>query len=128
MKPTGTKAVALTFDDGPDRTYTPRMLDLLKANGVKATFCLVGKQAKAYPELVRRIVAEGHTLCNHTYDHSLNLASEKRRRDMHSDAASAPTCDAEPRHPRRPHRVAVLPGAGRQLHQAPGDDRRTRWA
>jgi peptidoglycan/xylan/chitin deacetylase (PgdA/CDA1 family) len=70
---TGSPAVALTFDDGPDATYTPQMLDLLKAQGVKATFCLVGRQAHAFPQLVKRIVDEGHTLCNHTYNHPLDL-------------------------------------------------------
>ena len=89
LKTNGTKAVALTFDDGPDVTYTPRLLDLLKKEHVKATFCLIGYRAKAHPELVRRIVAEGHTLCNHTWDHSLNLAAKKKKGGAytHSDAA-----------------------------------------
>lgn len=78
MKTTGGPGVALTFDDGPDPVYTPKMLDLLKANGVKATFCLVGKQAKAYPSLVRRIVNEGHTLCDHTWAHSLEIGKQTK--------------------------------------------------
>ncbi len=69
--PSGT--VALTFDDGPQPVYTPQILDLLKAHHVKATFCIIGLQADKYPALVKRIVDEGHTLCNHTQNHDLKL-------------------------------------------------------
>jgi cellulose synthase/poly-beta-1,6-N-acetylglucosamine synthase-like glycosyltransferase/peptidoglycan/xylan/chitin deacetylase (PgdA/CDA1 family)/spore germination protein YaaH len=69
----GEHQVALTFDDGPDPKWTPQVLDLLKANGVKAAFFLVGVNAEKYPDLVRRIVAEGHEIGNHTYYHP-NLA------------------------------------------------------
>ena len=65
--------VALTFDDGPDPKWTPRILDILKAENVKAAFFLVGQNAEQYPDLVRRIVAEGHEIGNHTYYHP-NLA------------------------------------------------------
>jgi peptidoglycan/xylan/chitin deacetylase (PgdA/CDA1 family) len=71
---TGSNAVALTFDDGPDPVNTPKILDLLRANGVKATFCLVGFRARDNPDLVRRIAAEGHTLCNHSWQHLTDLA------------------------------------------------------
>lgn len=69
--PDGT--VALTFDDGPQPVYTPQILDLLKAHHVKATFCIIGLQADKYPALVKRIVDEGHTLCNHTQSHDVKL-------------------------------------------------------
>ena len=69
--------VALTFDDGPDPVHTPRMLDLLAAEHVKATFCVVGRNVAAYPALVKRIADEGHTLCNHTWRHSLTLGQQK---------------------------------------------------
>jgi peptidoglycan-N-acetylglucosamine deacetylase len=72
--PEADDAVALTFDDGPDPVQTPRILDLLAASGVKATFCLVGFRARDYPDLVRRIAAEGHTLCNHSWQHLFDLA------------------------------------------------------
>lgn len=62
------KVVALTFDDGP-KADTGRILDVLKQKNVKATFMLVGKQADAFPEMVRRIADEGHELGNHTYNH-----------------------------------------------------------
>jgi peptidoglycan-N-acetylglucosamine deacetylase len=65
--------VALTFDDGPDPEWTPEVLDILKAANVKAAFFLVGANAEKYPGLVRRIVAEGHEIGNHTYYHP-NLA------------------------------------------------------
>jgi peptidoglycan-N-acetylglucosamine deacetylase len=61
--------LAMTFDDGPSAEYTPRLLDLLKARHIKATFFLVGKNVQAHPELVRRILAEGHEIGNHTWDH-----------------------------------------------------------
>ena len=65
--------VALTFDDGPDPEWTPKILDILKAAKVKAAFFLVGVNAERYPNLVRRIVDEGHEIGNHTYYHP-NLA------------------------------------------------------
>jgi peptidoglycan-N-acetylglucosamine deacetylase len=67
------KTVALTFDDGPSPTHTPRVLDILDAHDVKATFCVVGANATAHPGLVRDIVARGHALCDHTATHDLHL-------------------------------------------------------
>src|SRR5438067_2520071 len=65
----GPHQIALTFDDGPDPKWTPKILDILKAENVKAAFFLVGARAEEYPNLVRRIVAEGHEIGNHTYYH-----------------------------------------------------------
>lgn len=62
------KVVALTFDDGP-KYDAGRILDILKAKGVKATFFVVGKQAEAFPELVKRMADEGHEIGDHTYNH-----------------------------------------------------------
>lgn len=76
LRTTGSSSVALTFDDGPDPVNTPRMLDLLRQYKIKATFCLVGVKAVAHPELVRRIVADGHTLCNHSWRHLLTLGRQ----------------------------------------------------
>lgn len=67
----GVKRIALTFDDGPDQLYTPQILDVLKANQVKATFFLLGKRAEANPNIVQRIVQEGHVIGNHSYSHPL---------------------------------------------------------
>lgn len=71
-------SVALTIDDGPDPHWTPQVLDLLAAQGVHATFCLIGQAVRAHPDLVRRIVAGGHTLCDHTESHDIRLPSRSR--------------------------------------------------
>jgi peptidoglycan/xylan/chitin deacetylase (PgdA/CDA1 family) len=65
--------IALTFDDGPNPAWTPRLLDLLANYGVHATFFLVGSHASSEPALVRRIVAAGHLIGNHSWSHP-NLA------------------------------------------------------
>ncbi|PLT47670.1 Peptidoglycan N-acetylglucosamine deacetylase [Paenibacillus pasadenensis] len=65
----GAKAVALTFDDGPDAATTVKILDILRKEKVKATFFVVGTQVKKYPEVMQRIVDEGHALGNHTTHH-----------------------------------------------------------
>lgn len=62
--------VALTFDDGPDATYTPQILEILQEKGVPATFFVVGKQIEEYPEMMKRIVDEGHALGNHSFTHA----------------------------------------------------------
>lgn len=64
------RKVYLTFDDGPNKVYTPQVLDILKQEKIKATFFVLGEEALKYPKLVKRIVAEGHTIGNHGYDHS----------------------------------------------------------
>ena len=72
---TGEGTVAyLTFDDGPGPA-TGQILDILAAKGVKATFCVVGQRVAENPDLVRRMVAKGHTLCNHSWDHPTGFAA-----------------------------------------------------
>ena len=61
--------LALTFDDGPDPEWTPKILDILKAEGVPATFFVIGESAEANPEIVQRTLAEGHDIGNHTFTH-----------------------------------------------------------
>lgn len=61
--------VAITFDDGPHVTNTPRLLDMLASRGIKATFFCVGTNVSRYPNIVRRIVADGHEMANHTWNH-----------------------------------------------------------
>lgn len=61
--------VALTFDDGPDPVWTPKILDVLKKESVPASFFIIGENGQANPNLVRRIVAEGHDIGNHTFTH-----------------------------------------------------------
>lgn len=63
------KKIAITFDDGPHPVLTPQILDILKKYGVKATFFVVGENVENYPEVVERIIAEGHEIGNHTHTH-----------------------------------------------------------
>lgn len=63
------RRIALTFDDGPNARRTPPLLDLLDQIGIPATFFIVGKQAAAYPDVVRRMARSGHHVENHTYNH-----------------------------------------------------------
>jgi len=67
---TGTKGILLTFDDGPDPTVTPQILEVLKKCKIKAVFFITGKKVAANPELVTKIVQDGHVVGNHTFNHS----------------------------------------------------------
>lgn len=97
--PRSKRAVALTFDDGPDPVHTPAVLDILAREGVHATFFLIGERAQAAPDLARRIADEGHDLGNHTWSHrSLWLCGpagtrgeiERGHRAIESAAGRAP--------------------------------------
>ncbi|GLX40825.1 hypothetical protein Sros01_68980 [Streptomyces roseochromogenus] len=66
-------AVAITIDDGPDPRWTPQVLQVLRQNHVKATFCMIGTNAQKYPELVRAVAADGHRLCDHSADHDVTM-------------------------------------------------------
>lgn len=61
--------VAMTFDDGPHPKHTPRLLDILKERGLKATFYVIGQNVVQFPEIMQRMVAEGHEIGNHSYTH-----------------------------------------------------------
>ena len=63
------KQIALTFDDGPNPTYTTKLLDGLRERGVHATFFLLGQNVEQYPEIVRTMHEDGHLIGNHTYHH-----------------------------------------------------------
>ncbi|MBC8125928.1 MAG: polysaccharide deacetylase family protein, partial [Gloeobacteraceae cyanobacterium ES-bin-144] len=63
--------IAMTFDDGPHPQNTPRLLDILRARNIKATFYVIGQSVNLYPQIVRRTVAEGHEMGNHTQTHRL---------------------------------------------------------
>lgn len=65
----GTKVIYLTFDDGPESENTPKILDILKENNVKATFFVVGTEVSKFPEILKRTYEEGHAIGNHTYTH-----------------------------------------------------------
>jgi peptidoglycan/xylan/chitin deacetylase (PgdA/CDA1 family) len=76
-RPRTNRTVALTFDDGPSPD-TPKILDVLRRNRVRATFCMLGNNAARYPALAKRVAREGHQVCNHTRDHA-NLARRPSR-------------------------------------------------
>ncbi len=67
--PAGCNSVSLTFDDGPHPEHTPRLLDALGEHGVAATFFVIGRRARRYSGLLRRIASEGHEVGNHTFSH-----------------------------------------------------------
>ena len=115
-------ALALTFDDGPDPEVTPRVLDLLAAHGISATFFVIGRNAERAPELIRRIRAEGHALGLHGYSHSRLFPCWSRARvraDLQRNAAlladltgeAPPTCFRPPMGLRNP----LIGGAVRDL-------------
>ncbi|MGW4465155.1 polysaccharide deacetylase family protein [Micromonospora sp. NPDC004704] len=105
---TGSGYVALTFDDGPNPQYTPQVLAELARHRVRATFCLVGELAAAYPELVRSIAAAGHSLCNHSWSHDPALGRRTKaaiRADLTrtNDAIRAAVPDARIAYYRQPY-------------------------
>lgn len=67
------RSLNITIDDGPDPTWTPKVLEVLKKQNAKAVFCMIGPQAKAHPDLVKQVVAAGHKLCDHTLDHDTGM-------------------------------------------------------
>jgi len=75
--------IAMTFDDGPHGVQTPRLLEMLKQRGIKATFYCVGQCVAEYPEIAKRIVEEGHEIANHSWSHpNLIPMSEASVRDQ----------------------------------------------
>ncbi|WP_009960504.1 polysaccharide deacetylase family protein [Verrucomicrobium spinosum] len=92
--------IAMTFDDGPHPTNTPRLLNMLKERNIKATFYVVGQLAREYPNIIRRILAEGHEIGNHTYTHPiLTKVSDDRIRKELGDTHKA-LVDIAGYHPR----------------------------
>jgi peptidoglycan/xylan/chitin deacetylase (PgdA/CDA1 family) len=102
-------AVALTIDDGPHPTWTPMVLDLLARYGVRATFSLIGEQARENRKLVRRIVRAGHGLCNHSMTHPqpFGVLGTAAIRSQVVDAQSA---------------IADAAGTEPELFRSPGGD------
>ncbi|MDK1389253.1 chitooligosaccharide deacetylase NodB [Sinorhizobium sp. 7-81] len=100
------RRVYLTFDDGPNPLFTPEILDLLAEHRVSATFFVIGAYAKQQPELIRRMVAEGHEVANHTMTH-LDLSTcglgEIEREILEANSAIRMACPGAPvRHMRAP--------------------------
>ncbi len=76
--------IALTFDDGPHKTLTPKLLDVLKSRNVRATFYVLGSLVQTHPDIARRIVAEGHEIANHSWTHPYfsRLSREAVQREL----------------------------------------------
>ncbi len=67
------RSILFRFDDGPDPVYTPKILDILKSEGIQALFAVMGRHAELYPEIIERMHGENHIICNHTYSHPYNI-------------------------------------------------------
>ncbi len=107
----GERVVALTFDDGPDPAHTPAILDLLEAADVRASFFLIGRRARAWPDVARRIAAAGHDVGNHSWSHrSLWLSGPRATREEieQGHAAVAEAAGQAPRFFRPPWGLANL--------------------
>ncbi len=101
------RKIALTFDDGPNPAVTPRLLELFERHSVRATFFLIGKFARACPELVREISARGHLIGNHSDTHAnlflLSRAGIREELARCQDAIAAAVPAAPPRWMRPPY-------------------------
>jgi peptidoglycan/xylan/chitin deacetylase (PgdA/CDA1 family) len=123
--PGETAEIALTFDDGPDPRVTPRVLDLLGAAGMRATFFVIGRRARAHPEIVAEIVRRGHRVENHTDTHphlfACYPAGLLRREVERAQGAIAAAAGRHPRYFRAPAGLRspfldwVLHGSGLRL-------------
>jgi len=99
------RAVALTFDDGPDPSFTPRVLDILEREGVRGTFFMIGRRAAHAPAVTRRIAEAGHDLGNHTWSHASlwRCGPDRTEREIgDGHAAIAQAAGAPPRFFRPP--------------------------
>jgi peptidoglycan-N-acetylglucosamine deacetylase len=84
------RVVALTFDDGPDPEFTPRLLDILQRHQARATFFMVGEKVLKHPAIVQRVVDGGHAIANHSWDHpSFTLITGRQRRNQIRACAAA---------------------------------------
>ena len=84
--PDDQKAIALTFDDGPHGTLTPRLLDIFKAKGIKATFFVMGVKVGMHPDIIKRAQDEGHEIANHAWNHPvLSKVCEREHQCIYRD-------------------------------------------
>jgi len=107
----GGRSVALTFDDGPDPRWTPEILALLSRHHAEATFCEIGPNAQAHPDLVKRIIAAGYRLCDHSVHHDERQSSKSLDYNRHE------IVDAQ-----REITAAAGPGSRLLYYRAPGGD------
>lgn len=98
--------VYLSFDDGPHPEHTPALLDLLDAQGARASFFLIGRKVERYPGLVKRIVDGGHALGNHSYNHASfdRLSLREQLLEIERTDRLLAAFDGQPRHGFRPPR------------------------
>ena len=94
------RRVALTFDDGPHPRYTPQILDILSEYGIKATFFVVGENARSYPHLIERIITEGHEIGNHTYSHCRTATTDRTALEKDMRACNRVLADITGQSPR----------------------------
>ena len=114
------KTIYLTFDDGPDPEVTPYVLDLLEQYEAKATFFVVGANAKKYPHVLQRIHANGHAIGNHTQQHlsGWRTAPKKYYQDVIlCQQTLSQVLDVKPKHLFRPPYGRITPGQIRSLKQ-----------
>lgn len=96
----GTETIALTFDDGPSPLSTPILLDLLAHHNLQATFFVVGEKAARYPELITDIIAHGHTIGNHSWNHDYFLmlrSQESLWKNIHKTQEILRKSEVQPR-------------------------------
>lgn len=110
-RPRADRMLYLTFDDGPNPEHTPPLLDLLAGHGIRATFFLIGERAGRHPEIVRRIVAGGHRLGNHSWSHPDfdGIGAAARREEIERTDRLLHGFDGLERHDFRPPRGAAPP-------------------
>jgi len=125
-QPPAGRRIALTFDDGPDPRWTPRVLDVLRREGVPGTFFMVGSQAARHPDLVRRVQREGNEIANHTFTHagmSTGPAWQRRAQVHLTEAVLLGITGHYPRFIRPPYSAtsdAVTPSTEKALAKAAG--------
>lgn len=111
--------IAMTFDDGPHATLTPRLLDILKERHVKVTFFVLGQLVKEHPEIVQRAVAEGHEIGNHSWDHkALNkLGPDGLQHELTDTSAAIKEATGKPVTLMRPPYGATNPRLSRAIEK-----------
>lgn len=100
----GENLCALTFDDGPSR-FTPELLDMLASHGIRATFFMLGRNAQLYPEIVRRVIKEGHEIGNHSWSHPnlRKLSTDAQDREIEQTDEMLRSLGAAPLYMRPPY-------------------------
>ncbi len=116
---TGSYKIALTFDDGPDKIYTPRVLDVLDRYNVPATFFLMGNRVEKYPEVVKQIEEEGHLIANHTWSHAnlTKISEDKLAEELLTTEAAVENITNQKTSLSRPPEGAVSEDVIKQLKE-----------